>query len=278
MSASTKIEWTRGDDGSAGATWNPVTGCTKVSSGCDHCYAETFAERWRGVVGHPFEQGSDVRLWPDRLSLPLRRKKPTKIGGEKPSEIVRGEAHVGEFRVRGHQGRGGAPDDVADSRDRQSPRGAALEPLEQVGKRLAPGPFLLVIPQADRNGPVTGDMAADDLRDDVEEFGRHGDDPLAVALGRADHQQGDDLAVRPLVLANAQVRELGQFLPPQPREPQRFDDGPFPEGVVLFVGQAQQVAGVPVDHCSHRGPGSNYWAARPWLPTGRQPARWRIWH
>ncbi len=79
MSAATKIEWTRSDDGSAGATWNPVTGCTKVSEGCDHCYAETFAERWRGVPGHPFEQGFDVRLWPERLDLPLRWRKPKRI-------------------------------------------------------------------------------------------------------------------------------------------------------------------------------------------------------
>ncbi len=79
MSTVTKIEWTRSDDGSAGATWNPVTGCTKVSEGCDHCYAETFAERWRGIEGHPFEQGFDVRLWPERLTLPLRWRKPKRV-------------------------------------------------------------------------------------------------------------------------------------------------------------------------------------------------------
>jgi protein gp37 len=72
MSAASKIEWTE-------ATWNPVTGCRKVSAGCDHCYAETFAERFRGVSGHPFEQGFDVRLWPDRLTLPLRWRKPRKV-------------------------------------------------------------------------------------------------------------------------------------------------------------------------------------------------------
>ncbi len=79
VSTATKIEWTRGDDGTAGATWNPVTGCTKVSEGCDHCYAETFAERWRGIPGHPFEQGFDVRLWPERLTLPLRWRRPRRI-------------------------------------------------------------------------------------------------------------------------------------------------------------------------------------------------------
>ena len=79
MSTATKIEWTRGDDGAAGATWNPVTGCSEVSEGCDHCYAKTFAERWRGVPGHPFEQGFDVRLWPDRLGLPLRWRNPKRV-------------------------------------------------------------------------------------------------------------------------------------------------------------------------------------------------------
>lgn len=72
MSEKSTIEWTD-------STWNPVTGCTKVSTGCKHCYAETFAERWRGVPGHPFEHGFDLRLWPQRLRLPLEWKKPRMI-------------------------------------------------------------------------------------------------------------------------------------------------------------------------------------------------------
>lgn len=79
MSDKTGIEWTRSDDGTAGATWNPVTGCTKVSAGCDHCYAETFAERWRGVPGHHFENGFDVTLRPERLEQPLRWKRPRRV-------------------------------------------------------------------------------------------------------------------------------------------------------------------------------------------------------
>ncbi len=79
MSAATRIEWTQGDDGTSGATWNPVTGCTKVSEGCTRCYAEAFAERWRGVPGHPFEQGFDIRLRPDRLRLPLRWRKARRV-------------------------------------------------------------------------------------------------------------------------------------------------------------------------------------------------------
>ena len=59
MSDNSKIEWTD-------ATWNPVRGCTKVSPGCVHCYAETFAERFRGVAGHPFEFGFDLRLIPEK--------------------------------------------------------------------------------------------------------------------------------------------------------------------------------------------------------------------
>lgn len=68
MSDRSHIEWTE-------ATWNPVRGCTKVSPGCKHCYAETFSERFRGVPGHPFEQGFDLRLVPEALDLPLRWRK-----------------------------------------------------------------------------------------------------------------------------------------------------------------------------------------------------------
>lgn len=72
MADGSAIEWTE-------ATWNPVTGCTKVSAGCKHCYAETFAERWRGVPGHPYEQGFDLRLWPERLDQPQRWRRPRLI-------------------------------------------------------------------------------------------------------------------------------------------------------------------------------------------------------
>ncbi len=94
MAETSTIEWTRGDDGSAGATWNPVTGCTKVSAGCDHCYAETFAERWRGVPGHPYEQGFDVRLWPERLELPLRWRKPRRVFVNSMSDLFIGRDQV----------------------------------------------------------------------------------------------------------------------------------------------------------------------------------------
>ena len=72
MSDNSKIEWTD-------ATWNPVRGCTKISPGCARCYAETFAERFRGVPGHPYEQGFDLRLVPDKLTQPLRWQTPKMI-------------------------------------------------------------------------------------------------------------------------------------------------------------------------------------------------------
>ena len=75
MSQNSSIEWTD-------ATWNPVRGCTKISPGCAHCYAETFAERFRGVKGHPYEQGFDVRLVPEKVYEPLRWKRPRRAARE----------------------------------------------------------------------------------------------------------------------------------------------------------------------------------------------------
>ena len=72
MAADTPIEWTD-------ATWNPVTGCSKITRGCDRCYAERFSERFRGVSGHPFETGFDLTLRPTRLTQPLEWTRPKRI-------------------------------------------------------------------------------------------------------------------------------------------------------------------------------------------------------
>jgi len=72
MADATTIEWTD-------ATWNPVTGCTKISAGCDNCYAARFSERFRGVEGHPFQTGFDLTLRPERLLQPLAWKRPRMI-------------------------------------------------------------------------------------------------------------------------------------------------------------------------------------------------------
>ena len=82
MTDKTKIEWTD-------ATWNPVTGCTKVSAGCDHCYAETIANRFAGTKAYP--SGFDVTLWPDRLDQPLRWQRPRRIFVNSMSDLFHDE-------------------------------------------------------------------------------------------------------------------------------------------------------------------------------------------
>ena len=72
MNTKSRIEWTD-------ATWNPITGCTKVSDGCDNCYAERFAKRWIGVKGHPYEYGFELRHWQSRIDTPLKWRKPRMI-------------------------------------------------------------------------------------------------------------------------------------------------------------------------------------------------------
>lgn len=84
MSLGSTIEWTD-------ASWNPVTGCSKVSDGCVNCYAEAFAERWRGKAGHHFEKGFDVVLRPDRLDLPLKWQKPQRIFVNSMSDLFHDE-------------------------------------------------------------------------------------------------------------------------------------------------------------------------------------------
>jgi protein gp37 len=107
MSDRSAIEWTE-------ASWNPATGCSKVSPGCAHCYAETFSERFRGVPRHPYEQGFDLKLWPNRLGLPLRWRRPRLVFVNSMSDLfhedipddyiadvfeVMGRAHWHTFQV-----------------------------------------------------------------------------------------------------------------------------------------------------------------------------------
>jgi protein gp37 len=84
MGDKSTIEWTD-------ATWNPVTGCTKISTGCDHCYAARFSERFRGVVGHPFESGFDLTLRPERLLQPFAWKRPRMIFVNSMSDLFQKE-------------------------------------------------------------------------------------------------------------------------------------------------------------------------------------------
>ena len=87
MADRSRIEWTD-------ATWNPVRGCTKISPGCAHCYAETFSERFRGVPGHPFEFGFDLRLVPEKLEDPLSWKQPRRIFVNSMSDVFHEQVSV----------------------------------------------------------------------------------------------------------------------------------------------------------------------------------------
>lgn len=84
MSLNTGIEWTD-------ATWNPVSGCTKVSRGCDHCYAERIAERFRGVAKHPFEHGFDLTFRPHKLGEPLTWRSPRRVFVNSMSDLFHKE-------------------------------------------------------------------------------------------------------------------------------------------------------------------------------------------
>lgn len=91
MSDGSAIEWTD-------ATWNPVRGCTKVSPGCKHCYAETLAERFRGVPGHPFEHGFDLQLIPAALELPLRWRAGRRIFVNSMSDLFHDDVPAAYIR------------------------------------------------------------------------------------------------------------------------------------------------------------------------------------
>jgi len=84
MAQASTIEWTD-------VTWNPVSGCTKISAGCDNCYAERFAERWRGTPDHPYEFGFDLKLHPHRLEQPLKLRKPSFIFVNSMSDLFHKE-------------------------------------------------------------------------------------------------------------------------------------------------------------------------------------------
>ncbi len=87
MAQRSTIEWTE-------ATWNPVRGCTKISPGCKHCYAERFAERWRGIPDHPYEQGFDLRLVPELLEQPLKWREPRVIFVNSMSDLFQKDVPV----------------------------------------------------------------------------------------------------------------------------------------------------------------------------------------
>ncbi|UCG63064.1 MAG: DUF5131 family protein, partial [Candidatus Zixiibacteriota bacterium] len=69
MTRRSNIEWTW-------VTWNPVTGCNKISAGCDNCYAHRMAIRLKGMGVEKYRNGFETTLHPPTLQIPIRRKKP----------------------------------------------------------------------------------------------------------------------------------------------------------------------------------------------------------
>jgi protein gp37 len=92
VSDGSSIEWTD-------ATWNPVRGCSKISPGCKHCYAETFAERWRGIPGHPYEGGFDLRLVPEKLAEPLSWSRSRKVFVNSMSDLFHADVPQDYIRL-----------------------------------------------------------------------------------------------------------------------------------------------------------------------------------
>ena len=81
MAQNSDIEWTE-------TTWNPVTGCTKVSQGCKHCYAERMAKRLHGMGNPRYLNGFNLTLHPDLVDLPLKWKTPRKIFVNSMSDLL----------------------------------------------------------------------------------------------------------------------------------------------------------------------------------------------
>ena len=148
-------------------------------------------------------------VWPQIFAAmwggnPDRKASVTKMS----PEVVGGEGQPCELGPGLRQGQAGALQHALDGLGGQHrSRGAELA-LEQERHRLAPDPLVFVVARQERDRRLPVQVAADDRGDDGEQLGRHGDDPFAVGLGRCDHQQGGDLAVRALVLPDA---EMSQF-------------------------------------------------------------------
>lgn len=84
MSTITKIEWTE-------QTWNPTTGCTKISQGCKHCYAEAMSKRLKAMGARGYENGFKLSILPERLDQPRKRKKPTMYFVNSMSDLFHNE-------------------------------------------------------------------------------------------------------------------------------------------------------------------------------------------
>jgi len=91
MATNSSIEWTE-------ATWNPVTGCQKISPGCKHCYAERMSKRLRAMGQPNYRNGFKLTLQPQALELPLTWKKPKTIFVNSMSDLFHKDVPISYIR------------------------------------------------------------------------------------------------------------------------------------------------------------------------------------
>lgn len=189
MGAKTEISWTD-------STWSPVTGCTKVSEGCDHCYAETIAHRFAGTPAYP--NGFAVTLRPERLDQPLRWQRPRRIFVNSMSDLFHADV-PDEFIARVWQAMSGAPQHTYQILTKRPGRmqswvrrwysGAIEEPFEE---RPVPGfPGYTITTRGD----VIGKRSGAALSPDKGEKGH-----LRVTMYRDSSAQGERALVHRLML------------------------------------------------------------------------------
>lgn len=157
------------------------------------------------------------------------------VGGEDPSEVVRGEVQRVAGRVSESGGRERVLEEVTDASDGDRPVFQPDLALKQQRHGRVPDLFVVVVGDYERDAAVSGADAADDRGEDVGEFRRDDQQPFLVGLGRGDLQERNEFAgARQPVLDQAVVRDLAQLLDPDAGHAQDLDRGPAPEGVALL--------------------------------------------
>ena len=143
--------------------------------------------------------------------------------------------------------------------------------LEQERHRRAAPPLFRVVAGQQGDGLAASGVTADDGRDHGEQLGGHGDDTFPVALRRGDYKQGDDVAVGPLVLPDAEMGKFKSFFYANTRVPQDLHDRPLPEGGVFGMRDADVLAAIQVesaDVCWSSEPDASFIDPAPQMPVG----------
>ena len=198
--------------------------------------------------------GLDVEMAEEGGADVDRQAAVDKLSGEEPTEVVRGEPTVGELRVVGRDLRVEASQHLGGGSLCHYLVALPDAPLEQERLRVTGDPLDAVVAGRERDRRPTGGQAAEDAGQDVEQLGGDGEHALAVGLRWRDDEQGDDLAVGSLILADAQLGELEELLDAHTGVAQRLDDRPLPAGGLLLGGDVDHLAVCLVTQSNVRGP------------------------